>query len=218
MRLYSAFLVAAFAIPSIVSAQATYEVTITNLTKAQSFTPVLVASHRPGASFGATGSAASSELETLAEDGNIEPLETALSILDDVIDTQSTSGLLAPGASATVTLSAERARRISVASMLVPTNDTFLFLNSVPAPRKERTAIFNVDAYDSGTEVNDELCDSVAGPAQECGGAGSNAAPTAGAEGFIHIANGIQGVGDLTESTRDWRGPVARVTVRRMKN
>jgi hypothetical protein len=33
----------------------------------------------------------------------------------------------------------------------------------------------------------------------------------------VHIANGIQGVGDLAPAMFDWRNPVASVSIRRMK-
>lgn len=56
-----------------------YAVTITNLTRGQSFTPILVFSHRPRVTLFEVGSPASSELATLAEDGDIGPLSTLLS-------------------------------------------------------------------------------------------------------------------------------------------
>lgn len=206
-----------FGLSSVALAQ-NYQVTITNVTKGMSFTPILVASHTAEASFGSAGAAASTELETLAEDGNVAPLQETLDSLSAVRDTAASEGLLAPGESTTITVSARRARQISLAAMLVPSNDTFVFLNGITAPSGNRTLNLQAFAYDSGTEVNDELCDSVAGPASACtGGAGANAAPSAGAEGFIHIASGIQNVGELSSATYDWRGPVANVSIRRAR-
>ena len=54
-----------------------YEVTITNLTRAQAFTPILVASHRRGVHLFELGSEASAELSALAEGGDVGPLTTA---------------------------------------------------------------------------------------------------------------------------------------------
>lgn len=46
-----------------------YEVTVTNLTRGQQFTPILVASHKEGVKLFTLGRPASVELEFLAEDG-----------------------------------------------------------------------------------------------------------------------------------------------------
>ena len=69
-------------------------------------------------------------------------------------------------------------------------------------------------AYDSGSEVNDELCTSIPGPFfAECGGSGGGAKVNGG-EGFVHVHRGVHGVGDLKPNARDWRNPVAEVRVR----
>ena len=201
-------------------AQPMYEVTITNVTQNQSFTPLLVASHRASASIFTLGEAASSDLETLAEEGNTEPLTNTLNANSQVNDVQTATGLLAPGESVTVEVSARRARRISLAAMLIPTNDAFVALNNVAAPaRVGNSKVYFARAYDAGTEVNDELCSSIPGPDfTECGGPGGGGAPAGGEEGFIHIHNGIHGIGDILASTRDWRGDVARVEIVRVRN
>ena len=51
-----------------------YEVTITNLTRGQSFTPILVASHRGNVGLFAVGTPADEGLATLAEGGDVGPL------------------------------------------------------------------------------------------------------------------------------------------------
>jgi hypothetical protein len=38
-----------------------------------------------------------------------------------------------------------------------------------------------------------------------------------GEEGFVRIHEGIHGVGDFVEATRDWRNPVAKVSIRRVR-
>jgi hypothetical protein len=68
-------------------------------------------------------------------------------------------------------------------------------------------------AYDAGSEVNDELCASIPGP--DCGGAGAGS-PVGGEEGYVHVHTGIHGIGDLDPSERDWRNPVAMITVTRV--
>ena len=37
--------------------------------------------------------------------------------------------------------------------------------------------------------------------------------PVGGEEGYVHIHAGIHGIGDLDASVRDWRNPVAEITI-----
>ena len=75
-----------------------YEVTITNLTRGQAFTPQLVATHSRAVSLFQTGSPASLPLEILAEAGDTGPLTDALLAKPyEVADVQTIPGLLAPG-------------------------------------------------------------------------------------------------------------------------
>ena len=53
-----------------------FAVTVINLTRGQTFTPVLVASHREGVTLFTLGQAASPELAILAEEGDVAPLST----------------------------------------------------------------------------------------------------------------------------------------------
>jgi hypothetical protein len=101
--------------------------------------------------------------------------------------------------------------------MLIPTNDGFIALGSAgPFGRRLRSTY--APAYDAGTEVNDELCASIPGPDYvECGGPGGGGAPDGGEEGFVRIHEGMHGVGDFVAATRDWRNPVAKVSVRRVR-
>mgnify|MGYP000870094384 FL=1 len=189
-----------------------YAVTITNLTRGSSFTPILVASHRPGVELFTLGQAASDELAAMAEGGDTAPLEAALLDSGQVVGTGHSQGLLGPGQSVTVEVPAGNANRISLAAMILPTNDGFIALNGVEAPRAG-SQTFSVPGYDAGSEPNDELCASIPGPL--CGGEGGS--PNAGGEGFVHIHAGIHGIGDLSASAYDWRNPVATVTVERVR-
>jgi len=193
---------------------ASYHVTITNITHSINFTPILLASHRKGVSLYELGSPANDELTAIAEGGDIEPLSAVLQNDARVVDVQDTGGLLGPGESVTVTLSATHgAQNISMASMMLPTNDGFIALNSVKAPRRG-TVTYYSPGYDAGTEPNDELCISIPGPA--CGGEGPS--PGAGGEGYVHINRGIHGIGDLAPDVYDWRNPVAKITISRVNS
>lgn len=196
-----------------------FEVTITNLTRGQQFTPILVARHKSNIKLFELGKPASAELAILAEEGNTAPLAGALSALPDVAQVVRGSGLTNPGASTTLIIEGRPGFGFfSVAAMLIPTNDAFFALNGVPLPRGNATLTLTAPAYDSGSERNDELCVSIPGPFfAECGGSGGGAAPAGGEEGYVHIHAGIHGIGNLPAAQRDWRNPVAMITVRRLR-
>lgn len=197
---------------------ASFEVTLTNLTRGQRFTPILVASHQEGVQLFELGRPASVELATLAEEGNVAPLATLLNSLPEVLDVADSGGLLDPGASVTVRVNTRgNFTHVSVASMLIPTNDAFFALNGIAGPRGPQPATHFAPAYDSGSERNDETCASIPGPFfAECGGPGGGAAPVGGEEGYVHIHAGVHGIGDIDPALRDWRNPVARIVIRRV--
>lgn len=188
-----------------------YDVTITNITAGQTFTPALVATHRSDISFYELGKPASDELGILAESGNIMPLKDVLDSAPSLVkDTASNGALLAPGDSVTIRIEGSRYfNRLSFAAMMIPTHDTIVSIDSIYLPRWETTVM--ATAYDAGTELNDELCENIPGPV--CGGTGLSAGD---GEGYVHVANGIHGIGDLEPELFDYRNPVAKVTVRRV--
>ncbi len=190
-----------------------YQVTITNLTAGQSFTPFLLVSHRaaPALMFSA-GEPASDALAALAEGGATGPLQTAVDADPRVGASVAGNSLLDPGASLTLKIAARPGKdRLSLAAMLIPTNDAFVALQNVALPRGHKTRTLYAPAYDAGSEPNDELCVSIPGPVCQ----GSGGSPGTSGEGFVHIHSGIHGIGDLLASQRDWRNPVARIVIRR---
>lgn len=197
--------------------KARFEVTVTNVTRDQAFTPLLVVAHRPGLRLFELGQPASPELETLAEEGNTAPLKALLDAAPRVDGTATSAGLLAPGDTATVEVEGTVHDVISLAAMLIPTNDAFVAIDSVRPGWESRTVYAR--AYDAGTEQNDETCANIPGPHfDECGGPGSGGVgPADPKEGFVRVHEGIHGVGDLAAAARDWRNPVAKVTVRRIR-
>lgn len=101
--------------------------------------------------------------------------------------------------------------------MLIPTNDAFMGVSGLMLPSGFDSVVVDLLAYDSGTEINDERCASIPGPSfTECGGPGGGARAGRG-EGAVTVHNGMHGVGDMNRPLRDWRGPVARVTVQRVQ-
>jgi len=188
----------------------TYEVTITNLTRGQIFSPPIVISHKGNFSLFTLGAPASPQLYSLAEDGLTEPLTDHIATLPSVFDYAVAEGPLAPGDSVTMEIRTRgRFRFISAAGMLVTTNDAFFAIREGRVPPKGG-GIIDAEAYDAGSEANSEDCDFIPGPPCEKGGSRD----TGNAEGYVHIHAGIHGTGDLIPASDDWRNPVAEITIR----
>jgi hypothetical protein len=193
---------------------AQFVVTITNLTQGQIFTPIVAASHKSSVKLFQLGEPASEPLEILAEAGDTGPLEAMLGQSAAVLDIADSGAPLPPGASVTLSLATRGGFRfVSVAAMLVPTNDAFFALNGVEGPHGHDVLTRYSPAYDAGTEANDELCAHIPGPPFACAGEGFN--PARGADNFVHIHPGIHGIGNLPAARYDWRNPVARIVIRR---
>lgn len=141
-----------------------YEVTVTNLTNAQPLSPVAVVLHQEGNLF-MIGEAASVELETMAEGGD----NSALLGLDVVEASASGAAPIGPGASETILVTIEDVTdaKLSVATMLVNTNDAFSGLNALDLSQLAVGDVWSsrMRAYDSGTEANSEAAGTIPGPA-----------------------------------------------------
>lgn len=194
-----------------------YEVTITNVTKGQVFSPPVLVTHRSSIALFKVGEPALDELATVAEDGAGAPLAALLRGLPQVDEAQANSAPILPGASAIFEI--EAGRRIDVLStvgMLVNTNDAFFAVDSAALPRwRGGSRTVYALAFDAGSEANNEDCAFVPGPA--CPAGSGNARATDGAEGFVHVHNGVHGIADLAADAYDWRNPVAKVTIRRVR-
>lgn len=208
-----------------------FDVTVENLTTGLYMTPLLVAAHPADASLFVSGTAASPELQMMAEGGSIAGLETLLTGLGATMDNNPAAGLLAAGATATSTLNTDNASantNLSVVAMLLPTNDGFVGLNSISIPTEAGEYTYYANAYDAGTEANDELRGSgapgeagfpVPPPLDPMLGTNGTGVTTS-VEGFVHIHRGNIGDADLSGGVSDaqigvhrWLNPVAKITV-----
>jgi len=195
-----------------------FQVTITNITNSITFTPIVVASHRKKISIFELGEEASPALARIAESGMHDKIDGILE--SNGANVGNSAGLLLPGKSVTVRVSAAHgARRITVASMMLPTNDGFIALNGVKAPKRGSVTYYS-PGYDAGSEPNDELCASIPGPF--CGNTGGLSGDSDLDEGYVHIHRGIHGLvagydTDLDADRFDWRNPVAKITITRIR-
>lgn len=153
-----------------------YDVSVTNLTPNQPMSPLAVLTHNNSFNLFEVGQSASVDLEYLAEGGSNAQL-LALSDSDaNVYQGISGNGLILSGEQDTVSIRVDPNQEgyISVASMLVNTNDAFVGESglSLKSLAVGDTFVMNMNVWDSGTELNDELAATIPGPAG--GGEGFN--------------------------------------------
>lgn len=193
-----------------------YAITITNLMPGQEIAPIIAASHKPRTNLFKLGEPASRQLAQLAEEGSTGPLSSLLVKDNGVSSIGSFGGHLQPGKSTEIIIDAAKGfNRISLAAMIIPTNDGFIALDNVDAPQLAySTVTYYAPVYDAGSEFNDESCRSIPGGYPECASPGTRVSGQP--EGFVHIHAGIQGIGDFTPAQRDWKNPAAKITIRRL--
>lgn len=204
-------------------------VEITNLNQGIFFTPLLVSAHDADTHLFQTGVAASTDLQAMAEGGNLDGLVSSLDLAGSVSEVNPALGLLTPGASITTpVIDTGIYSYLTIVAMLLPTNDGFVGLDGWQIPQLPGTYTIMLNAYDAGTEVNDEIINGggapgVAGiPADPGGkgGTGGTGAATSEDNNLIHIHRGNLGDTDLASGLSDvdsrvhrWLNPVARVQV-----
>lgn len=206
-------LCAMFAASAHADSWSNYRITISNATAHQVMTPPLIVVHRMSFNLFSVGSPASPGLVTLAETGNNSELNAEVGGAPGVINTVAGGAVIPYGQSASINVSAPHKARLSLTAMLATTNDGFAGLNDVALP-KHKTHYYAY-AYDAGSELNNESCAYVPGP--PCPADSGNLRTDHG-EGFISVHNGIHGGSDLNPKQLDWRGPVAVVTIERIKD
>ena len=209
---------------------ATYRVTLTNLTGGQPFSPPAVATHRPGLRVFEVGALASDEIAAIAQDGNEAPLVSTLSADPRVTQVVDVGRPLTPHGveklgftdSVTVEITARPGDRLSLATMLICTNDGFLGLAGAALPASGIVS-YALNGYDAGREDNTERSADLVDPCSALGpvplpgdpNGNEDAAVATSPREPIHHHPGITGTGDLSVADHGWTDPVATVTVTR---
>ncbi len=221
------FLTLTFALNIPFAGAQTIDVSVTNLTQGMYFTPLLISVHDSDTNLYSPGESASSELQAMAEGGDISGLVAANSTAVNVENPA--GGLLAPS---TTTVAADidtgDNSQLSIVAMLLPTNDGFTGLDSWNIPPEVGTYTLFLNAYDAGTEANDEVVNGggmpgVAGiPANpgENGGSDASGVTTEESNTMIHVHRGnvgdtdsAGGISDVDSRIHRWLNPVAKVVV-----
>lgn len=203
--------------PADAGSERTYRVTVTNLTGGQPMTPFVVAAHSGSTAIFTAGSAASPGLQSLAENGGAGVLAAELSgnsrVGDVSVAAPDPAGPFGPGESvSTFITSTPGARKLSVAGMLICTNDGFGAIDSVQLNANGKTRVVYGMAYDAGTEINTEAYADMVPPCDGMGQTGMTN-PVLAESGVVHPHSGIQGGGDLSPAVHGWTGAVIRVTI-----
>ncbi|PIQ51143.1 MAG: hypothetical protein COW02_15940 [Comamonadaceae bacterium CG12_big_fil_rev_8_21_14_0_65_59_15] len=199
----------------------TLRITMTNLTAGQPISPVMVALNT-GATAWSAGAVASTALEKLAESGDASALAASLAAAGG-LGAANGKAPIGPGASESIELSfnANAAAKLTLAGMLVNTNDAFTGLAAVSvgglAVGEQLTQ--QLAAWDAGTEANDETAATIPGPAG--GGEGFNAARSDGLN-LIRVHAGVVSADDglatsVLKSTHRFDNPVLGVLIERIR-
>ena len=186
----------------------TYQVTIENLaTGFQPLSPAGVVIHEAAVDVWSAGSPASAAVAAVAEDANLSIYVGTYSETRGVREALvGGAAPFGPGGHVTFEFEAKRNDRVSIVSMLVNTNDAFTGLDSVRLGNQ--TQVFEVGAYDAGTEVNNELASHIPGPA-------GNSHFVRDPEGAVIAAHGgiVGQPGGIDPAVHNWEGPVAQITI-----
>lgn len=196
-----------------------YSVTIDNLT-AQPLSPPVAVTHQGNLSLFKVRAPASAELEAIAEEGNQAPMLDLLSNARQVTEVIDIGSPLGPKQATTFRISASPGDRLSMATMLICTNDGFTGLNRVRLPKRGAEIIWAA-GYDAGTEYNTEHSADIADPCSALGPVSLSGDPNGNENdavdtrppGQIQRHPNIQGVGDLIVGDHAWNESVAKITI-----
>eukprot|EP00585_Thalassiosira_rotula_P006601 CAMPEP_0196133740 /NCGR_PEP_ID=MMETSP0910-20130528/2835_1 /TAXON_ID=49265 /ORGANISM="Thalassiosira rotula, Strain GSO102" /LENGTH=236 /DNA_ID=CAMNT_0041393491 /DNA_START=98 /DNA_END=805 /DNA_ORIENTATION=- len=160
----------------------------------QPFSPFFVMIHNSDADpLYVRGQEASDALATLAENGDSTDLVSYYDGADGVYFAGTKGGLTLGGQTLSFMVEVtDEFPLVTIASMAVNTNDCFVALNGVPLLPG---MVLDTPGLDAGSEVNNENCSSIPGPA--CDPDSGNVADGEG-EGFVHIHRGVRGDTNLT--------------------
>ena len=192
-----------------------YSISITNITHAQPLSPPVAMLHGKNFRLWEIGESASEAMEVMAEGGDGSGL---LKLRRNNPQYHAESPLL-PGSSIEFTLFTLRnnIKFLSVAGMLVNTNDGFSGLNAIELETLQpgHKRVYYTRVYDAGTEFNSELAGSIPGPAD--GGEGFNAARDD-VTGVVTLHSGVvsaddQFAGSTLSGAEKFDSPALRIVV-----
>jgi hypothetical protein len=217
------------AMASVQANAADLTISVQNLTQGMYFTPIAAVVHSPDASLFEVGETASSEIQEMAEGGSLSGLMTIAGTINADVLTEPAAGPLAPAAAVSGSIMTSTDNTVlSVVAMILPSNDGFIGLDNWVIPTEAGTYTVYVNAYDAGTEANDEIVGGgapgtpgfPAAPFLTNLGSGGSGVTNSESNTTVHIHPGnigddslVDGASDVTNSVHRWLNPVAKVTV-----
>jgi hypothetical protein len=190
-----------------------YQISVTNLTASQPLSPVAVVLHQAGYLW-SVGGVPSVPLEMMAEGGDNSGLLTL------GMAAASGTGPIGPGSNETISVTVQDVTdaKLTVATMLVNTNDAFSGLNAWDLSQLAVGDSWTTTAgvYDAGSEVNSEAAGTMPGPAD--GGEGFNAMRSD--TGYVAMHPGVVSADDGLNSSvlsveHRFDNPAVRIMVTR---
>jgi hypothetical protein len=218
----------ALAFASSQSFAADVTIKIQNLTQGMYFTPIAAVAHTADTSLFEVGEEASPEIQEMAEGGSLAGLTTIATAISADVLAEPTAGPLGPTESVSGTFTTSDGNTVlSVVAMILPSNDGFIGLDNWTIPTEAGTYTVYLNAYDAGTEANDEIVGSGApgmpgmpAPPFLTLGTGGSGVTAVSSNTNVHIHPGnigdddaAGGASDVTNSIHRWLNPVAKVTV-----
>ena len=209
------------------TADAEYRITITNISTAQPLSAPLLVTHSPMYGLITPGTTASASLRKLAEEGVNDDLAQELrgnsEVHDVVAGTLPLRRLGGAGpeessSSYVFTIHAGAGDVLSLAAMLICTNDGFTAAINLPLPDLNEPVILRPFIFDAGSELNTEKS---ADLPDSCGVMGAQTLSEEDGNGRVATADpislhpGLNLKGDLTAASA-WSGPVMQIAIERI--
>jgi len=200
------------------SAKNQYTIELTNITAAQPMSPLAVVAHNSNYKIYSVGSSATVALEKLAEGGDNTVLINSAKSNSNVDFTHSGMTLIKPSSTQVISITTSE-QYLSLATMLVNTNDAFTGINSYDLSSIAIGSSLEIGlvAYDAGTEMNSETPTTVPGLTGEGFNANRDDGNT-----LIRLHSGVITNDDVLKSSglssiHKFDNPVAKIKIRRMK-
>ncbi len=188
----------------------TRTVSITNISSTVLTPPIVALCKRWMAPIARVGKSASDQIEAVAEGGDTSGL--AALFVENNCNIGTADGPILPGQTVSIEVTGRYNDRFHMASMLLPTNDGFIYSSGKRLKNIIYRGGISLKSYDAGTEFNDEICAHIPGP--PCGGAGEGFNAEREANNFVRPHPGLSNVGDVNTALYAWGEPVARIHIK----